>query len=85
MYKLHHVFKNQEPKMVNKIDSSSFHSGCSDLGSMGTVQLMLKLGDKEVTQDFEVCRQLKHGRNFRSRFGKQNCAGVEWTLRELEY
>ena len=42
---------------------------------------MLKLGDKEVFQDFVVCRQLKRDVILGADFGKQNCAGVEWTTR----
>ena len=30
-----------------------------DLGSMGTVQLMLSIGTSKVTQDFIVCRKLR--------------------------
>ena len=30
-----------------------------DLGSMGTVQLMLSIGTSKVTQDFIVCRELR--------------------------
>ena len=30
-----------------------------DLGSMGTVQLMLRIGSSKVTQDFIVCRELR--------------------------
>ena len=30
-----------------------------DLGSMGTVQLMLRIGTSKVTQDFIVCRELR--------------------------
>ena len=48
---------------------------------MGIVQLMLKLGDKEVFQDFVVCRQLKRDVILGADFGKQNCAEVEWTTR----
>ena len=48
---------------------------------MGIVQLMLKLGDKEVFQDFVVCRQLKRDVILGADFGKQNCAGVESTTR----
>ena len=51
----------------------------SDHGSMGIVQLMLKLRDKEVIQDFVVCRQLKRDVILGADFGKQNSAGVEWT------
>ena len=48
---------------------------------MGIVQLILKLRDKEVIQDFVVCRQLKHDVILGADFGKQNCAGVEWTTK----
>ena len=51
----------------------------SDLGSLGRINLMLKLGDKEVTQDFVVCRQLKRDIILGADFGKNNCAGIEWT------
>ena len=67
--------------MVDNIDSRVFTADGSDLGSMGIVQLMLKLGDKEVFQDFVVCRQLKRDVILGADFGKQNCAGVEWTTR----
>ena len=58
-----------------------FTADGSDLGSMGIVQLLLKLGDKEVVQDFVVCRQLKRDVILGADFGKQNCAGIEWTTR----
>ena len=58
-----------------------FTADGSDLGSMGIVQLLLKLGDKEVVQDFVVCRQLKRDVILGVDFGKQNCAGIEWTTR----
>ena len=45
---------------------------------------MLKLGDKEVIQDFMVCRQLKHDVILGADFGKQNCAGVEWTTKRTQ-
>ena len=53
----------------------------SDFGSLGRIDLMLKLGDKEVTQDFIVCRQLKRDIILGADFGKNNCAGVEWTTK----
>ena len=31
----------------------------SDLGSMGTVELMLSIGANKVTQEFIVCRELR--------------------------
>ena len=58
-----------------------FTADGSDLRSMGIVKLMLKLGDKEVFQDFVVCRQLKRDVILGADFGKQNFAGVEWTTR----
>ena len=54
--------------------------GC-DLGSIGTINLTLKLGDKEANQDFVVCRQLRRDIILGADFGKNNCAGVEWTTR----
>ena len=46
----------------------------SDLGSLGIVQITLQIGDHEVNQ-----RNIILGANF----GKENCAGVEWTTRAL--
>ena len=43
--------------------------------------MQIKLGDKEVIQDFVVCRQLKHDIILGADFGKNNCAGVEWTTK----
>ena len=53
----------------------------SDLGSLRRIDLQLKLGDKEVIQDFVVCRQLKRDVILGTDFGKNNCAGVEWTTK----
>ena len=51
----------------------------SDLGSMGTVQLTLVLGDRTVQQEFIVCRQLKQNIILGVDFARRNCAGVSWT------
>ena len=51
----------------------------SDLGSMGTVQLTLVLGDRTVQQEFIVCRQLKRNVILGVDFARRNCAGVNWT------
>ena len=51
----------------------------SDLGSMGTVQLTLVLGDRTVQQEFIVCRQLKWNIILGVDFARRNCAGVSWT------
>ena len=58
-----------------------FTADGSDLGSLGRVNLELKLGDKEVIQDFVVCRQLKRDVILGADFGKNNCAGIEWTTK----
>ena len=58
-----------------------FAADGSDLGSIGIIQLNLKFRDKEVTQDFVVCRQLRHDIILGVDFGKQNCAGIEWTTK----
>ena len=53
---------------------------------MGIVQLMLKLGNKEVFQDFVVCRQLKRdvilGADFEKNKTVQESSGPP---EELEY
>ena len=51
--------KIRNPRWSTRSTPRVFTADGSDLGSMGIVQLMLKLGDKEVIQDFVVCRQLK--------------------------
>ena len=50
-----------------------------DLGSMGTVQLMLSIGTSKVTQDFIVCRELRRNIILGVDFVKRNCAGIQWT------
>ena len=50
-----------------------------DLGSMGTVQLTLRIGTSKVTQDFIVCRELRRNIILGVDFAKQNCAGIQWT------
>ena len=70
--------KIRNPRWSTRSTPQVFTADGSDLGSMGIVQLMLKLGDKEVIQDFVVCRQLKRDVILGADFGKQNCAGVEW-------
>ena len=70
--------KIRNPRSLTRSTPRVFTVDGSDLGSMGIVQLMLKLGDKEVTQDFVVFRQLKRDIILGADFGKQNCAGVEW-------
>ena len=52
----------------------------TDLGSMGTVQLMLRIGSSKVTQDFIVCRELRRNIILGVDFAKQNCAGIQWTM-----
>ena len=50
-----------------------------DLGSMGTVQLMLRIGASKVTQNFIVCRELRRNIILGVDFAKRNCAGIQWT------
>ena len=51
----------------------------SDLGSIGSVELKLVLGNQLVTQEFIVCRQLRRNIILGVDFGKKNCAGVQRT------
>ena len=51
----------------------------SDLGSMGTVQLTLRIRTSKVTQDFIVCRELRRNIILGVDFAKCNCAGIQWT------
>ena len=53
------------------------HGG--DLGSMGTVELMLSIGANRVTQEFIVCRELRRNIILGVDFAKHNCAGIQWT------
>ena len=48
-----------------------------DLGSMGTVQLMLGIGSSKVTQNFIVCRELRRSIILGVDFAKHNCAGIQ--------
>ena len=50
-----------------------------DLGSMGSVRLMLKIGTSKVTQDFIVCIELRRNIILGVDFAKRNCAGIQWT------
>ena len=50
-----------------------------DLGSMGTVQLTLRIGNSKVTQDFIVCRELRRNIILGVDFAKRNCVGIQWT------
>ena len=50
-----------------------------DLGSMGIVQLTLRIGTSKVTQDFIVCRKLRRNIILGVDFAKRNCAGIQWT------
>ena len=71
----------KKPKWSSKPVPHIFTADGSDLGSLGRVNLELKLGDKEVIQDFVVCRQLKRDVILGADFGKNNCAGIEWTTK----
>ena len=50
-----------------------------DLGSMGTVELMLSIGVNKVAQEFIVCRELRRNIILGVDFAKRNCAGIQWT------
>ena len=71
--------KIKKPKWSSKPIPRVCTADGSDLGSLGRIDLQLKLGDKEVIQDFVVCRQLKRDIILGADFGKNNCAGIEWT------
>ena len=73
--------KIKNPKWSSKPVLQVCTADGSDLGSLGRIDLQLKLGDKEVIQDFVVCRQLKRDVILGADFGKNNCAGVEWTTK----
>ena len=73
--------KIRNPKWSTETPPRVLAADGSDLGSVGIIQLQLKFGDKEVIQDFIVCRQLRRDIILGSDFGKQNCAGIEWTTK----
>ena len=73
--------KIRNPKWSTETPPRVLAADGSDLGSIGIIQLNLRFGEKEVTQDFIVCRQLRRDIILGSDFGKQNCAGVEWTTK----
>ena len=73
--------KVKNPKWSTKPVPRVFTADGSDLGSLRRIDLQIKLGDKEVIQDFVVCGQLKRDIILGADFGKNNCAGVEWTTK----
>ena len=73
--------KVKNPKWSTKPVPRVFTADGSDLGSLGRIDMQVKLADKEVIQDFVVCRQLKRDIILGADFGKNNCAGVEWTTK----
>ena len=73
--------KVKNPQWSTKPVPRVFTADGSDLGSLGRIDMQIKLGDKEVIQDFVVCRQLKRDIILGADFGKNNCAGVEWTTK----
>ena len=50
-----------------------------DLGSMGSVELILNVGVKKVKQEFIICRELRRNIILGVDFAKCNCAGIQWT------
>ena len=50
-----------------------------DLGSMGSVKLILNVGAKKVKPEFIVCRELRRNIILGVDFAKRNCAGIQWT------
>ena len=74
--------KVKNPKWSSKPVPRVCTADGSDLGSLGRIDLQLKLGDREVIQDFVVCRQLKRDVILGADFGKNNCAGVEWKTKK---
>ena len=54
-----------------------------DLGSMGTVELMLSIGVNKVAQEFIVCRELRRNIILGVDFAKRNCAGIQWTTNRM--
>ena len=63
--------QHEVPKMIG--------ADGGDLGSMGTVQLTLRIGSSKITQDFIVCRELRRNIILGVDFAKRNCAGIQWT------
>ena len=51
----------------------------SDLGTVGTLQCKIIIGDIEVEQTFIVCRHLRRNIILGTDFAKQNQAGISWT------
>ena len=54
-----------------------------DLGSIGTVKLMLSIGTNKVAQEFIVCRELRRNIILGVDFAKRNCAGIQWTTNRI--
>ena len=74
--KLNAVLLPQEVPRVVGADSG-------DLESMGVAELTLMLGVNKVKQCFFVCRELRRNIILGVDFGKQNCAGIQWTTNRM--
>ena len=55
-----------------------------DLGSMGSVELTLILGENKVKQEFIVCRELRRNIILGVDFAKRNCTGIQWTTKRTQ-
>ena len=66
-----HLTQREVPKVMG--------ADCGNLGSMGTVELMLSIGANKVAQEFIVCRELRRNIILGVDFAKCNCAGIQWT------
>ena len=66
-----HLTEREVPKVMG--------ADGGDLGSMGTVKLMLSIGTNKVAQDFIVCKELRKNIILGVDFAKRNCAGIQWT------
>ena len=75
----YNTFRKLNVQLIQREVPKVIGADGGDLGSMGTIQLMLKIGTSKVTQDFIVCRELRRNIILGVDFAKCNCAGIQWT------
>ena len=75
----YNIFRKLNVQLTQREVPKVIGADGGDLGSMGTVQLMLGIGSSTVTQNFIVCRELRRNIILGVDFAKRYCAGIQWT------
>ena len=75
----YNTFRKLNEQLTQREVPKVIGADCGDLGSMGIVQLTLRIGNSKVKQDFIVCRELRRNIILGVDFAKCNYAGIQWT------